>query len=63
MLELILPAVAVLLLSLPLVKVFKGQVSKESAKLRLGLHVCGFFGTDSQNITSPLTGIFSHSAV
>lgn len=45
MLQFILPALAVVLLSLPLVKVFKGKTSVKSAKNRLALHICGFFGT------------------
>ncbi|OUQ74796.1 ATPase [Massilimicrobiota sp. An105] len=40
----ILPAMAVVLLSLPLVKMFTSKVSKESAKWRLLTHVGGFFG-------------------
>ena len=40
----ILPAIAVVLLSLPLVKMFTSKVSKESAKWRLLTHVGGFFG-------------------
>lgn len=40
----ILPLIAVVLLSLPLVKVFTSKVSKESAKMRLMTHVGGFFG-------------------
>lgn len=40
----ILPAIAVVLLSLPLVKMFTTKVSKESAKWRLLTHVGGFFG-------------------
>ncbi len=40
----VLPLVAVVLLSLPLVKMFTGKVSKESAKWRLLTHVGGFFG-------------------
>ncbi len=38
----ILPAIVVIALTLPLIKVFKGQVSKKSAKRRLGLHISGF---------------------
>lgn len=45
MLQFILPAVAIVLLSLPLVKVVQGKTSKKSAKIRLATHVCGFFGT------------------
>jgi ATP synthase subunit C. len=40
----VLPLVAVVLLSLPLVKMFTTKVSKKSAKWRLGTHVAGFFG-------------------
>ena len=40
----ILPAIAVVLLSLPLVKMFTTKVSKESAKWHLLTHVGGFFG-------------------
>ena len=43
-LEFILPALLVILLSLPLVKVFKGNVSVKSAKIRLATHVAGFVG-------------------
>ena len=43
-LEFILPALLVILLSLPLVKMFTTKVSKESAKWRLLTHVGGFFG-------------------
>ena len=41
-LEFILPALIVALISLPLVKVFSGKVTKESAKFRLSTHVCAF---------------------
>ena len=43
-LEFILPALVVILLSLPLIKVFKGKVSVKSAKIRLATHVAGFAG-------------------
>jgi len=43
-LEFILPALLVILLSLPLIKVFKGNVSVKSAKIRLATHVAGFVG-------------------
>lgn len=45
MMQYILPAVAIILLTIPLYKVFCGKVSKKSMKTRLGIHVCGFFGT------------------
>ena len=41
-LEFILPALIVALISLPLVKVFTGKVNKQSAKFRLSTHVCAF---------------------
>ena len=43
-LEILLPLVVVVLLSLPLVKVFTGKVSAQSAKMRLAMHVSGFAG-------------------
>ena len=43
-LEFILPALVVILLSLPLIKVFTGKVSVKSAKIRLASHVAGFAG-------------------
>ena len=43
-LEFILPALVVILLSLPLIKVFTGKVSVKSAKIRLATHVAGFAG-------------------
>ncbi|MGN1182215.1 MAG: ATP synthase subunit C [Faecalibacillus sp.] len=43
-LEILLPLFAVILLSLPLVKVFTGKVTVKSAKKRLALHISGFAG-------------------
>ena len=43
-LEFILPALVVILLSLPLIKVFTGKVSVKSAKIRLATHIAGFAG-------------------
>lgn len=45
MIQFILPLVTIILFSIPLWKVFNGKVTKESAKTRLIIHVCGFFGT------------------
>ena len=42
--EFILPLAAVVLLSLPLIKVFQGKCDVKSAKFRLGTHIVGFFG-------------------
>ena len=44
MLTFILPAIVVIALSLPLIKVFKGEASVNSAKKRLGLHISGVVG-------------------
>lgn len=44
LLQFLLPLFIVVLLSLPLVKVFSGKVTKESAKKRLALHISGFAG-------------------
>ena len=44
MLTFILPAIVVVALSLPLIKVFKGEASVNSAKKRLGLHISGVVG-------------------
>ena len=41
--DFILPLILIGLISLPLIKVFKGEVSKQSAKKRLGFHVLSFF--------------------
>ena len=41
-LEILLPLFAVVLLTLPLIKVFTGKVSAQSAKRRLGVHITGF---------------------
>ena len=43
-LEILLPLFAVVLLTLPLIKVFTGKVSVKSAKIRLATHVAGFAG-------------------
>lgn len=40
----VLPLLVVVLLSLPLVSVFKGKTSATSAKKRLALHISGFAG-------------------
>lgn len=43
-LEILLPLVVVVLLSLPLVKVFTGKASVKQAKTRLAMHISGFAG-------------------
>lgn len=42
-LEIILPMLLIVLVSLPLIKVFRGKASIKSAKARLTTHVVGFF--------------------
>ncbi len=41
--ELILPLVLIVLITIPLIKVFRGQVTVHSAKTRLITHIIGFF--------------------
>ncbi len=43
-LELLLPLVFIVIISLPLVNVFRGKVKAKSAKKRLLSHIAGFFG-------------------
>ena len=42
--DFILPLILIGLISLPLVKVFKGKTTKQSTKMRFLTHVGGFFG-------------------
>ncbi len=55
----ILPAIAVVLLSLPLVKMFTSKVSKESAKWRLMTHIGGFFGAVALTLCLTMTNAFA----
>lgn len=55
----ILPLVAVVLLSLPLVKMFTSKVSKKSAKWRLGTHVAGFFGAVALTLCLSMNSAFA----
>lgn len=58
----ILPAIAVVLLSLPLVKVFTTKVSKESAKARLLTHIGGFFGAVALTLCLTMGSAFAFEA-
>ena len=58
----ILPLVAVVLLSLPLVKMFTSKVSKESAKWRLLTHVGGFFGAVALTLCLSMSSAFAADA-
>ncbi len=62
MLTFILPLIAVVLLSLPLVKVFSGKVSKQSAKWRLLTHIGGFFGAVALTLCLSMTSAFAAEA-
>lgn len=55
----ILPLVAVVLLSLPLVKVFTSKVSKQSAKWRLLTHIGGFFGAVALTLCLSMSSAFA----
>jgi len=41
--EILLPLLLIVLITLPLIKVFRGKVTVQSAKRRLATHVVGFF--------------------
>ena len=58
-LEFILPAVMIGLISLPLVKIFTGKVSVKSAKFRLATHVCGFFAVICGVFLFQSAGVFA----
>ena len=55
----ILPLVAVVLLPLPLVRMFTSKVSKESAKWRLLTHVGGFFGAVALTLCLSMSSAFA----
>lgn len=55
----ILPLIAVVLLSLPLVRMFTSKVSKESAKWRLLTHVGGFFGAIALTLVFSMSSAFA----
>lgn len=56
MLTFILPAIVVIALSLPLIKVFRGKASIKSAKTRLGLHIGGFFSAAALTLLLAVSG-------
>ncbi len=58
----ILPLVAIVLLSLPLVKVFTSRVSKKSVKWRLLTHVGGFFGAVVLTLCLSMNSAFAAEA-
>ncbi len=41
--EILLPLLLIVLITLPLIKVFRGKVTVQSAKMRLATHIAGFF--------------------
>lgn len=56
LLSFLLPAVIVVLISLPLVNMFKGQLTKKSAKRRLVMHVSLFFALVAGCFLYTITG-------
>ncbi|MEF9961786.1 MAG: ATPase [Erysipelotrichaceae bacterium] len=55
-LELLLPLALIILISLPLVNVFRGKTSAKSAKNRLVAHICMFFVVLAGTIVFQLNG-------
>lgn len=54
--QLLLPLILIVLISLPLVNVFRGKTSKKSAKSRLIAHVCMFFVVLAGTLVFQLNG-------
>jgi V/A-type H+-transporting ATPase subunit K len=42
--EIFIPLALIALISIPLIKVFQGKVTKQSAKSRVAIHIASFFG-------------------
>ncbi len=61
-LEFILPALMIALISLPLVKMFTGKVNAKSAKWRLATHVCGFLAVVCGVFLFQANGVFASEA-
>ena len=55
----ILPLIAVVLLSLPLIRMFTSKVSKESVKWRLFTHIGGFFGAVALTLCLSMSSVFA----
>lgn len=55
--DFLLPLLFVVLLSIPLVNVFRGKVSTRSAKRRVLVHICGFFALLIATIIFQVRGI------
>ena len=64
-LEILVPLFIVVLLSLPLVKVFTGKASVKQAKTRLALHISGFAGAVLLTLALAMSGssVFAASGV
>ncbi len=64
-LEILVPLFIVVLLSLPLVKVFTGKASVKQAKIRLALHISGFAGAVLLTLALAMSGssVFAASGV
>lgn len=58
-LEFILPALIIALISLPLVKMFTGKVNAKSAKWRLTTHICSFLAVVCGVFLFQANGVFA----
>lgn len=61
-LQFILPAIIIALISLPLVKIFTGKASVKEAKFRLTTHVCGFLAVVLGVFLFQTTGAYAAEA-
>lgn len=55
----LLPALALVLISLPLVSIYKGKVSGAQMKNRVIMNLCGFFGICLLSFVLPVGGMIS----
>lgn len=55
--EILLPLVFIVLISIPLINVFRGKVKAKSAKTRLITHIASFFGLIVFTLIIQLTGV------
>lgn len=62
MFEMMLPLVLIVLISLPLINVFRGKVSAKSAKSRMVMHICLFFTLLVGVILFQINGATAHAA-
>ncbi|MDD3122866.1 MAG: ATP synthase subunit C [Candidatus Izemoplasmatales bacterium] len=60
--EIIVPLIVIVLISLPLVKVFQGKVTKRSAKNRLVTHIASFFSLLALSLVFQFSGVHVFAA-